>query len=69
MALQQVDNLAALAAAWRADPLFLKPQLQAWLRKEAAAALDRLWPQLLGQALTRGSHGMKGSVAAAHQLC
>ncbi len=50
MAALQVDSRASLAAAWRDDPTFLKRQLRAWLRKDAAQALDALWPQLLAEA-------------------
>ena len=48
----QVDSKANLAAAWAADPAFMKRELRAWLRRDGAVALDALWPQLLAQAAT-----------------
>lgn len=47
----QVDSRASLAAAWHEDSTFLKRQLCAWLRKDAAPKLERLWPQLLAEAV------------------
>jgi hypothetical protein len=45
---RQVDTRASLAAAWRADPTFLKRGLRAWVRK--AALVDAVWPALLAEA-------------------
>ncbi len=46
----QVDSRESLAAAWAAQPAFLKLQLRAWLREGAAEALDIVWPRLLAEA-------------------
>lgn len=45
-----VDSRAALAAAWRRDPSFLRPQLALWVAKARQGALTQLWPRLLQEA-------------------
>lgn len=45
-----VDSRAALAAAWRRDPRFLRPQLALWVAKGRAQQLAALWPRLLQEA-------------------
>lgn len=45
-----VQSRSALAAVWAAKPGFLRSELQDWLRKGRAPALDQLWPALLAEA-------------------
>jgi ATP-dependent RNA helicase DHX37/DHR1 len=47
---RRVDSRAALAAAWRADAGFLRPQLGLWVAKGRSGALAAAWPRLLAEA-------------------
>ncbi|GBF90232.1 ATP-dependent RNA helicase [Raphidocelis subcapitata] len=47
---RRVDSRAALAAAWRKDPAFLRPQLALWVAAARKGALTQLWPRLLQEA-------------------
>jgi ATP-dependent RNA helicase DHX37/DHR1 len=47
---RRVDSRAALVAAWRADPSFLRPQLALWVAKPKQQLLGKLWPRLLAEA-------------------
>lgn len=49
-----VDSRAALAAAWRADPSYLRPQLALWVAKPKQQLLAQLWPRLLQEAGAAG---------------
>ncbi|KAI8463435.1 MAG: P-loop containing nucleoside triphosphate hydrolase protein [Monoraphidium minutum] len=49
-----VASRAALAAAWCADPGFLRPQLALWVAKPKQAQLAQLWPRLLQEAGAAG---------------
>jgi hypothetical protein len=50
LAARHVDSRASLAAAWRADPTFLRRELVAWLSKPGAHLLQGLWPRLFEEA-------------------
>ncbi len=45
-----VDSRASLAAAWRVDPGFLRPQLALWVHKQRQQRLAAVWPKLLQEA-------------------
>lgn len=45
-----IDSKAALAAAWRADKGYLRPQLALWVQKQRQQVLVQLWPKLLEEA-------------------
>ena len=45
-----LDSRAALAAAWQKDPVLLKRQLLACLKKGQQGKLLQLWPSALSQA-------------------
>ena len=47
-----------LAAKWRENPSFLRPELGAWMQKAQAPALERSWGQLLQES---------GAIAGAQQ--
>jgi ATP-dependent RNA helicase DHX37/DHR1 len=54
---RSVASRASLAAAWRAEPKFLLPELSAWMRAGQAHVLERAWPAIVACAPPRGGGG------------
>ena len=48
-----VDSRAGLAAAWSANPGWLRPQLEAWMKKGQAHKLVDAWPGLVACSLNQ----------------
>ena len=65
----RVASAKALAAAWRADPAFLRPQLLAWMRAGQGHALEKEWPAIVASLTNAAQPGqrrkLKGSTRRA----
>ena len=60
----RVASASALAAAWRVDPTFLRPQLMAWMRAGQDHALEKGWPSIVASLTAPGQPGQRRKLGA-----